>query len=118
MLGFEAQDASTFASWGLSFLKVDSCAGHDDSPAQQWLNFGVIRDVSLRICFCLSYSRVLLTHYHLAGPQCYRCSHISVHLPYNSHTCWATTALPRMGRCLYARSLGSEYRELGRPNTC
>lgn len=46
MLGFEAQDASTFASWGISFLKVDSCAGHDDSPAQQWLNFGAIRDVS------------------------------------------------------------------------
>jgi alpha-galactosidase len=46
MLGFEAQDASTFASWGISFLKVDSCAGHDDIPEQQWLNFGAIRDVS------------------------------------------------------------------------
>jgi alpha-galactosidase len=39
MYGYYEQDARTFASWNVSFLKVDSCAGHSRNASEQWDDF-------------------------------------------------------------------------------
>eukprot|EP00040_Diaphanoeca_grandis_P019806 m.104901 g.104901 ORF g.104901 m.104901 type:complete len:660 (+) comp27602_c1_seq1:1807-3786(+) len=42
-LGFEELDAQTFASWGVDFLKYDSCDGSDD-PETAWDQYATMRD--------------------------------------------------------------------------
>nr|GFB85248.1 alpha-galactosidase [Tanacetum cinerariifolium] len=39
-LGHEEQDAKTFASWGVDYLKYDNCNNQDISPKSRY-NFGL-----------------------------------------------------------------------------
>lgn len=44
MYNHTLQDASTFAAWGVDYLKVDSCSGHAQSADDQWDHYAAIRD--------------------------------------------------------------------------
>eukprot|EP00249_Psilotum_nudum_P005821 c19244_g1_i1 orf=441-1085(+) len=44
-LGYEAQDAATFASWGIDYLKYDNCYTDGSAPEQR---YPVMRDALLR----------------------------------------------------------------------
>eukprot|EP00039_Didymoeca_costata_P003362 m.67148 g.67148 ORF g.67148 m.67148 type:complete len:437 (+) comp11864_c0_seq1:147-1457(+) len=41
---YAQRDANTFVSWGIDYLKVDSCANNPDSEETQWNQFANMRD--------------------------------------------------------------------------
>ena len=47
--GYEYIDASTYASWGVDYLKEDSCYADQDPPTA-YLNYGTMRDALNAVC--------------------------------------------------------------------
>jgi alpha-galactosidase len=47
--GYETIDANTFASWGVDYLKEDSCYAPQD-PADAYHQYGLMRDALNQVC--------------------------------------------------------------------